>query len=128
MRIALKHISYDLNAQDFIFRICGNEHIPLRGSFLSTCILQSFHSGIWPDPILPASETKGEFLGINATPVTQGPLGSDMRIQSWATRYDQSDPLVVEGDPHLDRLGPSQLRAIAVMLKNRVSLVQGVRH
>lgn len=49
----------------------------------------------------------------------------DMRIKSWMERYSQDDPLVIEGDPELG-LNQSQMKAVAMMLKERVSLVQGV--
>ncbi|KAK0554635.1 hypothetical protein OC845_000667 [Tilletia horrida] len=50
---------------------------------------------------------------------------SDCRIRSWAKRYDRDDPIVMDGDPDLGGLNTSQVRAVAMMLRNRVSLVQG---
>ncbi|KAE8259440.1 hypothetical protein A4X13_0g1013 [Tilletia indica] len=50
---------------------------------------------------------------------------ADCRIHSWASRYDRDHPLVIDGDPDLDGLNASQVRAVAMMLRNRVSLVQG---
>jgi len=50
---------------------------------------------------------------------------ADCRIRSWASRYDRAEPLVIDGDPDLGGLNASQVRAIAMMLRNRVSLVQG---
>ncbi|KAH7100425.1 P-loop containing nucleoside triphosphate hydrolase protein [Auriculariales sp. MPI-PUGE-AT-0066] len=52
------------------------------------------------------------------------PLMHDQRLQSWARRYSQLDPIVLLGDPELD-LNSTQVRAIALMLATRVSLVQG---
>ncbi|PWN26382.1 hypothetical protein BDZ90DRAFT_53710 [Jaminaea rosea] len=58
----------------------------------------------------------------------RAPTGSmfeqDQLIRSWYTRYARPDPLVLDGDPDL-RLNPSQLRAVATMLANRISLIQG---
>ena len=49
---------------------------------------------------------------------------NDMRIRSWYERYARADPIVLDGDPDLG-LNASQLRAVAMMLRERVSLVQG---
>ena len=56
--------------------------------------------------------------------ITRGAFWEDARIQSWYDRYARSDPLVLDGDPDLG-LNASQTRAIAMMLRERVSLVQG---
>ncbi|KAE8231934.1 hypothetical protein CF326_g3040 [Tilletia indica] len=50
---------------------------------------------------------------------------ADCRIHSWARRHDRDHPLVIDGDPDLDGMNASQVRAVAMMLRNRVSLVQG---
>ncbi|RDB23511.1 Regulator of nonsense transcripts 1 [Hypsizygus marmoreus] len=54
-----------------------------------------------------------------------GVFKDDMRIQSWARRYAEVKPVVVEGDPVLDGLNPTQTRAMATMIGQRISLVQG---
>lgn len=54
-----------------------------------------------------------------------GTFADDQRIQSWARRYAMSPPLVMEGDPPLVGLNESQVKAVACMVGNRVSLVQG---
>ena len=56
-----------------------------------------------------------------------GAFVDDMRIMSWARRYKEKVPLKMIGDPDLDALNASQTKAIAMMLSERVSLVQGVR-
>lgn len=69
---------------------------------------------------------------IDATPVPaphvessgQGILARDQLIQSWARRYRGPKALRVEGDPVIN-LNPSQMRAMAMMLSERISLVQG---
>lgn len=53
-----------------------------------------------------------------------GLFAEDQRIHSWCERYARARPLRVEGDPELG-LNQSQLRAVAMMLRERVSLVQG---
>jgi hypothetical protein len=54
-----------------------------------------------------------------------GAFKDDMLIQSWARRYSSPTPLVVEGDPPLG-LNERQRRAVAMMIRERISLVQGV--
>lgn len=62
----------------------------------------------------------------HAEDAPRGILTRNKLIDSWTRRYrDRQEPLVVEGDPHVP-LNPSQLRAIAMMLSERLSLVQGV--
>lgn len=69
---------------------------------------------------------------IDATPLptphaqaeSRGLLARDQLIQSWTRRYRSPEPLAIEGDPHIP-LNATQLRAIAMMLSERVSLVQG---
>jgi len=52
-------------------------------------------------------------------------LFDDQRLYSWALRYQRANPLVLDGDPVFD-LNKSQVMAIACMLGNRLSLIQGV--
>jgi len=56
-----------------------------------------------------------------------GIFRDDMRIQSWARRYSRVNPVRVEGDPELRGLNATQIRAIAMMVGERVTLVHGVR-
>ena len=55
-----------------------------------------------------------------------GAFKDDMRIQSWAQRYARLDPIEMDGDPVIDGLNGTQIRAIAMMIGERISLVQGV--
>lgn len=55
-----------------------------------------------------------------------GAFKDDMRIHSWARRYAEIDPVRVEGDPVLAGLNATQTRAVAMMVGERISLVQGV--
>jgi len=68
---------------------------------------------------------------VDATPIPthitssgQGILARDQLIQSWARRYRGPKALKIEGDPDI-QLNSSQLRAMAMMLSERISLVQG---
>lgn len=53
-----------------------------------------------------------------------GLFARDMLIRSWYERYAREDPLVLDGDPALG-LNASQTRAVAMMLREPLSLVQG---
>jgi hypothetical protein len=56
-----------------------------------------------------------------------GAFKDDQRIHSWARRYSQPDPIVMDGDPPLLGLNTTQIRAVALMISQRLSLIQGVR-
>ncbi|KAJ7442181.1 P-loop containing nucleoside triphosphate hydrolase protein [Mycena galericulata] len=56
---------------------------------------------------------------------TNGAFKDDQRIHSWARRYSEPVPLVMNGDPPLTGLNATQIRAMALMIGQRVSLVQG---
>ena len=60
-------------------------------------------------------------------PQRQGMFTNDMLIMSWCKRQLRQGerPLEVEGDPEI-QLNASQRKAIAMMLSERVSLIQGV--
>ncbi|WFD43648.1 hypothetical protein MPSI1_002312 [Malassezia psittaci] len=53
-----------------------------------------------------------------------GIFARDIRIRSWYERYSHENPIVLDSDPDL-QLNSSQMRAIAMMLKEPLSLVQG---
>lgn len=61
-------------------------------------------------------------------PQRQGMFTNDMLIMSWCRRQLRPGrrPLEIEGDPDV-QLNSSQRKAIAMMLSERVSLIQGVR-
>ncbi|KAJ2915118.1 hypothetical protein MD484_g5315, partial [Candolleomyces efflorescens] len=63
--------------------------------------------------------------GPDASEKKLGVFAEDQRIQSWARRYSLPVPLVMDGDMALKGMNPSQIRAMALMVGNRVSLVQG---
>ena len=56
----------------------------------------------------------------------KGIFKDDMRIQSWAKRYSRVNPIRVEGDPDLQGLNATQVRAVAMMVGERISLIHGV--
>lgn len=61
--------------------------------------------------------------------ISQNPssiFSDNQLINSWIQRYRKEDPLVLTGDPDLG-LNSSQIRAVAMALDERISLIQGVR-
>ncbi|KAI5119257.1 hypothetical protein M0805_007260 [Coniferiporia weirii] len=54
-----------------------------------------------------------------------GAFNDNCLIRSWAQRYQKPEPVVIEGDPVLSGLNASQVRAMAMMIGERISLVQG---
>ncbi|KAJ6518598.1 P-loop containing nucleoside triphosphate hydrolase protein [Mycena sanguinolenta] len=54
-----------------------------------------------------------------------GAFKDDQRIHSWVLRYSQPKPMVMDGDPPLDGLNATQIRALALMIGQRLSLIQG---
>ncbi|KAN0065366.1 hypothetical protein ACQY0O_001202 [Thecaphora frezii] len=88
--------------------------------FIESC------GGVRYQSMLSGTAISDVILGVDppSDRTTRGAFWEDARIQSWYDRYSRSDPLVVDGDPELG-LNASQTRAIAMMLKERVSLVQG---
>ncbi|TFK48338.1 P-loop containing nucleoside triphosphate hydrolase protein [Heliocybe sulcata] len=93
----------------------------MQGTFLRDKLLRSF---------APAAEASTPLVdiagGVQTPPASERSiLCQDMRIQSWVARYSRPNPVRVEGDPVIAGLNDTQVRAIAMMLGHRLSLVQG---
>ncbi|KAH9976642.1 AAA domain-containing protein [Lactifluus volemus] len=54
-----------------------------------------------------------------------GVFKDDLRIQSWTRRYSRVEPIRVEGDPELNGLNATQIRAIAMMVGNESASFMG---
>lgn len=76
--------------------------------------------------ILSGTRLSDVILGIEppADRVTRGAFWEDARVQSWYDRFSRQDPVIIDGDP-LPQLNRSQTQAVAMMLRERVSLIQG---
>ncbi|KAJ1602537.1 hypothetical protein NDA14_006412 [Ustilago hordei] len=76
--------------------------------------------------ILSGTRLSDVILGIEppADRVTRGAFWEDARVQSWYDRFSCRDPVIIDGDP-LPELNRSQTQAVAMMLRERVSLIQG---
>lgn len=133
MRTAISHLHHDPQQQEEAIYTADRQLI-LQGTHLRDVLLRTFQPSNHPHAHIPlqspdekaylpqeilehTSHTPDENLGV---------FKNDMRIQSWAKRYSQVNPVVIEGDPVLDQLNSTQKRALAMMIGQRISLVQGV--
>lgn len=110
----------------------------LQGTHLRDVLLRTFAPSAHPHVHAPLqAPDEVEYLphealehGSRMSAGGDGNMGvfkDDMLIQSWAKRYAEAEPVVVEGDPRLEGLNGTQIRAMAMMIGQRISLVQGVR-
>ncbi|THH30257.1 hypothetical protein EUX98_g3918 [Antrodiella citrinella] len=131
MRAAIGRLGCDVNSQESSPEAdtSDREYI-LQGTHLRDVLLRSFRppnsivADQTPDEHFPPDALPDQDLGL-AQISPKGIFSTDMRIQSWARRYSLKEPLVVEGDPMLSGLNATQIRAVAMMLDNRFTLVQG---
>ena len=134
MRAAVTQLNYSAEDQDSTMSLgeSDRENV-LQGTYLRDVVLRSFKSHTPPseaemDTEIEASQTEPQAdSGSEDTPFPSldGIFEDDFRIHSWATRFSRPDPIAVEGDPVLP-LNATQTQAVAMMVKNRISLVQGV--
>ncbi|KAI0790892.1 P-loop containing nucleoside triphosphate hydrolase protein [Abortiporus biennis] len=152
MRTAVKQLNMDPQSQEFDRTGDDSDRqVMLQGTYLRDILLRGFYNPLSSSPssspttspstsaLNPEStsalnredgssaETETETHWAEVTPSFEGLFQDDMRIQSWATRYSEENPIVVEGDPKWidEALNPTQVKAVAAMIKNRFCLVQG---
>ena len=131
MNTAISCLSHDMFALEQAAE--DGQTYMLHGTHLRHILLNSFSptsESTHSTPLQRADEVKyvphetldhdGKVSGIS-----RGAFRDDMRIMSWAKRYMRANPVRVEGDPVLP-LNASQVRAVATMIAEGVSLIQGV--
>ncbi|KAF9460474.1 P-loop containing nucleoside triphosphate hydrolase protein [Collybia nuda] len=132
MRTAISHFHRDPQLQEEAISAPDRQLI-LQGTHLRDVILRTFQPPNKPrahTPLQSPSE-RTNLPQENLEHTTQtvddnlGIFKNDMRIQSWAKRYSRPYPLAMEGDPILEGLNSTQIRALALMIGQRISLVQG---
>ncbi|KAG7447300.1 P-loop containing nucleoside triphosphate hydrolase protein [Guyanagaster necrorhizus] len=106
MREAIGHLHRHVKSQEAVMAT-DREEI-LNGTHLRDVILRGYDGG-----------------DIEENVDTGGMFKDDQFIYSWAKRYMRPNPVVVEGDPVIDGLNATQVRAMAQMIGERFSLVQG---
>ncbi|KAF9785941.1 P-loop containing nucleoside triphosphate hydrolase protein [Thelephora terrestris] len=130
MNAAISCLSHDVPA---IEQAVGDgQKYMLHGTHLRHILLDSFSptsESTHSTPLQRADEANyvsHETLdhGGRASAVSRGVFKDDMRIMSWAKRYLRPNPVRVEGDPVLPLNAP-QVRAIATMIAEGMSLIQG---
>lgn len=133
MVTAVSRLSHDVSAIEQAAD--GGQKYVLHGTHLRHILLDSFspasestHSA----PLQRADEVNyvsHETLdhGSRISKDSRSVFKEDMRIMSWAKRYMRPNPVRVEGDPYLP-LNLSQVRAVATMIGEPMSLIQGVRY
>lgn len=117
--------------RDKLLRVFQEDYTPYQ----PTDVLDSEGKATRAEPandgiVAPPKQLHADDVDAVPSPTRHQPMsGSLIRnelIRSWTTRYRAEGEVVkAEGDPHIP-LNPSQMRAIAMMLSERLSLVQGV--
>lgn len=103
---AIEHLNHD--PEQLEEDSTPTRQIILQGTMLRDLLLKGFQP-----------TERGSLAGAD------GAFAGNQMIQSWARRYQKENPVVMEGDPKLN-LNRAQIRAIATMLGERLSLIQGV--
>ncbi|KAL4077685.1 P-loop containing nucleoside triphosphate hydrolase protein [Scleroderma citrinum] len=129
MRAAIARLSQDPSTQE---HCAPDRQYILQGTHIRDILLHSFspRSESLHEPLQAPDDVEyvpRERLEHRSRELRDhsGAFKDDMRIQSWASRYARNDPIQIDGDPPLVDLNPTQVRAIAMMLGERISLVQG---
>ena len=131
MRTAIWHLNH--NPLDMERSLTSDYQFIFQGTHLRDVLLRSFSPALPSKhvPLQPADDVNyisHEMLEHQSRESGDhsGAFKDDMRIQSWARRYSEVNPVRVEGDPTLSGLNATQTRAVAMMIGERISLVQGV--
>lgn len=147
MRTAISHLNHDPQKQEEAEMSVDRELI-LQGTHLRDVLLRTFEPN--PEEMHEQEEElKGQTMEVEysseemeifdlqgaeevqearnqMTYGNEGVFRDDQRIQSWARRYAADKPVMVEGDPILEGLNQTQIKAMAMMIGQRICLVQGV--
>jgi hypothetical protein len=129
MRTAISHLQLDPQEIDQTYTGSSSQYM-LQGTKLRDVILRTFdpEKSPWqaPEDVTYPSRDVLEHEARGKTNFADlGAFRNDQRIMSWAKRYSKDYPIVMDGDPPID-LNNSQRKAIATMIGQRISLIQGV--
>lgn len=130
---AISHLNHDPDILERDSSSADRQFI-LQGTHLRDILLRSFTSSSGHSHSAPLQPADDASYVSHETLEHEGKLGGDtggafkddILIQSWARRYMRPNPVKVEGDPELQGLNPTQIRAVATMIGERLSLIQGV--
>jgi hypothetical protein len=135
MRDAITHLNNDPVALASPEESVPDRQVILQGTHLRDVLLRSFapaeedrhaHTPLQDadDEAYVAHETLDHASRLGGN--TFGVFSQDMHIHSWAMRHSMMPPIKMDGDPVLEGFNETQVRAIALMIRERMSLVQGV--
>ena len=135
MRTAVSHLHHDPHEIEQTIAGSSSQYI-LQGTKLRDVILRTFDPGNSPwqdhahrqvpdDVTYPSHDFSEHEARRKPNFANLGAFRNDQRIMSWAKRYSKDYPIVMDGDPPID-LNHSQRKAIATMIGERISLIQGV--
>jgi len=124
MRSAISSLQLETQELEAITPTDSSRQLILEGTHLKDALLASFYPNTGSDCV---ANTQSLSPPLHRTSFEDmGAFKDDMRIVSWALRYSQKNPIVLDGDPCLDHLNASQKQALAAMVGQRLSLIQGV--
>jgi hypothetical protein len=118
MRAAIEALNYDPGEMQAASSPA--EEYELHGTYLREELLEGFIPGV----STPSGDMSTQQLS-DIRSSRRGLFTLDERIDDWVRRYSHSVPERKEGDPEL-LLDTSQTQAVAQMIGERLSLVQGV--
>ena len=124
MKDAISSLSYNVKVLEDTVPPYGTEWA-MKGTFLRDVLLESFVPK--GESESPTSNDDPLTRQVTLPQISQGAFDEEPQISDWVRRYSQDTPEVHEGDMPLEGLNASQIRAVASMIGNRISLVQGVR-
>ncbi|CAL1698014.1 unnamed protein product [Somion occarium] len=129
MRTAISQLNHDPSRQESQTGTNDSDRqFILQGTHLRDILLRSFIRTQQDSDAQSEPDSQEDVPSASASVTLmdhRGVFKDDVRIQSWATRYSSPDPVVIEGDPILKDLNSTQIRAIAMMIGQRFTLVQG---
>jgi hypothetical protein len=134
MTEAISRMKRDLTGLEDSENNSSEEQVMLHGTYLRDILLKSFkpeqrttEEGVNEEAIRGYEDVAIDAKAESEPSLALGGLfKEDARILSWARRYSEVHPVVIEGDPVLEGLNSTQVRAVAMMVNNRMCLVQGV--
>ncbi|KIL60706.1 hypothetical protein M378DRAFT_193589 [Amanita muscaria Koide BX008] len=124
MRAAVTRLNHDVGTQEPKI-VADDQEMILHGTCLRDVLLRAFTPDL-PRPLqAPDDVDYPSHQKLDHGEITSGAFKEDMRIQSWARRYAETDPIAIDGDPDLTGLNCIQIKALAMMIGQRISLIQG---
>lgn len=131
MRKAIEKLQHDPAIQDKA--LASNSVAILQGTYLRDILLRTYNKSS-PNELATTHElsesniadTESPSLASRQPESRPGIFKDNQLIHSWTQRYSKLNPVIIEGDPEFPHLNVTQVRALACMLGEQFSLIQGV--